>query len=74
MAFYRRTYIRNALDRAEAEGIIHSWQLQGDMPGLRWTVEWKAPLSTRAYSTAEAGAVADALTCSRESVRSRARL
>jgi len=35
-------------------GVIRSVQIQGSMPGLRWTVEGFSTFSTRSYTTAEA--------------------
>lgn len=58
----RPAYVRAALDRAMADGLVHGWYCYSPDGRRRWVVEWCAPLSTRVYSTREAESVADALT------------
>lgn len=60
------TFTRKALDRAESEGIIRSWYVYAPDGRRRWIIEWAGPLADRAYTSREAWAVAEALTCARE--------
>jgi hypothetical protein len=48
----RNERIRRQLDYLEDRGILDGWQLQGNMPGHRWTV-WGKFSSGRAYTTSE---------------------
>jgi hypothetical protein len=61
-------FTRTALNRAEREGIVRSWYCYSPDGARRWIVEWVAPLGERSYSSREAWAVAEALTCAREIV------
>lgn len=47
----RKARIYRQLDCAEEKGYLRSWYAQGNMPGMRWTVETK--VGTRAYTTNE---------------------
>jgi predicted ArsR family transcriptional regulator len=45
--------IRRHLDALIEQGVIRSYQLQSDMPGLRWTLEGYGSFSTRGYTTSQ---------------------
>lgn len=55
-----KNYVRHWLDAAEKHGIIEHYELQSNMPGLRWSIHGSPGLH-RSYSTREAEAFVEGI-------------
>jgi len=55
-----KAYVRKWLDAAEAQGIIDHYELQSNMPGLKWSIHGSPGLH-RSYTTREAEAFVEGI-------------